>query len=413
MDKLKLLLLNSHIPKDHLVDDNCIELLLSADIPHLDYTELYHNYGFDGVHNYIREYVKKNGINAILYWSYPWEFYFDVHLFEELRKEIFLAMMTGDTACFYEVRDQYYAQAMDLVIHSTDFFAISKLREIGIDSITYLGYLDTNKYYKIKNLQKDTEVSFIGQTIDKVGRLDYINYLLENNINVEVFGAYSSRGRASHKEKIEIFNRTKINLNFSGLAETSNLTKNYSIHKRKRQINGRTFEITMCGGFVLCEYAYGIENVFEIGKEIDVFYDKEDLLKKIRYYLEHEEERAAIARRGYERAIKDYDAKLNVPQLIATIDERRKKKTYKPSEIYLDEEFIRNYTTYRVLLIIKFIKAGRWKFAFEELRLILKYRKLDWYQIRIFFIEEFLDPFPRLKSVLKAILERNKIRSKK
>jgi ribosomal protein L6P/L9E len=407
MDKLKLLLLTPPIPKDPLVDSDHTRLLLSSDIPHLDYVELYYSYGFNGAHNYIREYIDKNGINSIFYLSSPWEFYFDVPFFEKLRKENFLVMLTGDTSHYYEVRDQYYAQAMDLVI-TGDFIAFFKLREIGINSITWFDYFDLDRYQKNENLPKDIEVSFIGQTIDKVGRSNYINYLLENNINMEVFGANSSRGRVSHKNKIEIFNRTKINLNFSGLAESTRLTRNYSIYKRKKQITGRTFEITMCGGFVLCEYAYGIENLFEISKEIEIFHDKKELLDKIRYYLEHEEERENIARRGYERAIKDRDAKLLIPKLIATIDELRKKKIYKPSEIYLDEEFIRNYTTYRVLLIIRFIKAGKWKFAFEEFKIILKYRKLDLYQIRVFFIEEFLDPFPRIKLVLKAILERNK-----
>jgi len=61
-----------------------------------------------------------------------------------------------------------------------------------------------------------------------------------------------------------------------------------------------------------------------------------------------------------------------------------------------------------VLLIIRFIKAGKWKFAIEELKLILKYRKFDWYQIRVFFIEEILDSSPKIKSVLKFIIKGNK-----
>lgn len=404
MDKLKLLLLVPPIPKDSLCDDDRIKLLLSRDIPRLDHTELYHNYGFKGAHNYIREYINKNEINAILYFFNPCEFYFDVYFFEELRKEIFLAMATGDAITYYEVRDQYYAQSMDLVIHESNFITSSKLREIGIDSIAYWGYFDPNLYPKIENLPKDIDVSFVGQTTGKAGRLGYINHLLENNINIETFGADSPNGRLSHKDKIEMFNRTKINLNFSGLTKTTRLTRNHSINKRKKAITGRTFEVAMCGGFVLCEYAPGIENLFEIGKEIDVFYNKEELLEKIKYYLEHEKEREEIARRGYERTIKDYDVKLCIPKLIDDIDEKRKKKIYKPSEIYLDKEFIRNYTIYRVFLIIKFIKAGKWRFAFEELKIILKYRRIDWYQFCVYF----LDNFPRVKSIIKAILKRDK-----
>src|SRR3972149_6206338 len=117
--------------------------------------------------------------------------------------------------------------------------------------------------------------------------------------------------------------------------------------------------------------------------------------------MKHEEERESIAIRGYERAKRDCDIKLAVPKLLSTIDELRKKKIYKPSEIYLDEEFIRNYTTFRVFLIMRFIKAGKWKFAIEELKIVLKYRKLDWYQSCIFIIKGIFDNFPIIRSFLK------------
>lgn len=407
MDKLKLLFL-AHIPDDFTTSGfDFPKVLLSHGVSYLNHIELYYKYGFYGVCNYIKEYIKKNGINAIIYLNGVSEFCFDVHFFEELRKEVFVVMMIGDNEYSFEVRDQYYAQAIDLVTVAK-FIAVFKFQEFGINAIPYWGFFDTKRYHKIENLQKDIDVSFIGQVTNKPGRLEYINHLLENNINIKTFGLHSPGGIISFENMIEIYNRTKINLNFSGLMELPWLIRDYPIYKRKKQLKGRPLETAMCGGFVLTEYAQGMENLFEIGKEIDVFYDKEELLEKVKYYLEHEEERESIAKRGYERAIKDYDVKVAIPKLIATIDELRKKKVYKPSEIYFDKEFIKNYTTYRLLWIIRFIKRGKWKFIFEELKIIVKYRKLDWWHIRCFFIEEILDKFPRIKSLLKSILEKNK-----
>ncbi len=40
---------------------------------------------------------------------------------------------------------------------------------------------------------------------------------------------------------------------------------------------------------------------YEEGKEAEFFGDHEELVRKARYYLEHPEEREAIARRGLER----------------------------------------------------------------------------------------------------------------
>ena len=49
-----------------------------------------------------------------------------------------------------------------------------------------------------------------------------------------------------------------------------------------------------------------LDRYYEIGKEIVCFDDTKDLIDKIRYYLVHEEERAAIAQAGYERTLREH-----------------------------------------------------------------------------------------------------------
>jgi spore maturation protein CgeB len=61
----------------------------------------------------------------------------------------------------------------------------------------------------------------------------------------------------------------------------------------------RVFDIMAAGGFVISNYQLEIEELFEIGKEIVVYDTLKDLKEKIRYYLEHEEEREQIAYNGY------------------------------------------------------------------------------------------------------------------
>ena len=43
------------------------------------------------------------------------------------------------------------------------------------------------------------------------------------------------------------------------------------------------------------------------GEEVVLAYTRDDLLKKCVYYLEHEEERAEIARRGQAKVWRDFD----------------------------------------------------------------------------------------------------------
>jgi spore maturation protein CgeB len=53
---------------------------------------------------------------------------------------------------------------------------------------------------------------------------------------------------------------------------------------------------------LLTNYTPGLEKLFDIGKEIVVYDSLEDLNKKVRYYLENENERNQITEAGYLRA---------------------------------------------------------------------------------------------------------------
>ena len=76
-------------------------------------------------------------------------------------------------------------------------------------------------------------------------------------------------------------------------------------------LSDRVFETTGRGGFLLMPYIKGIEDLFEIGKEIITFKfgDFKDLKKKIDYYLEHDDERESIRIAGFERTKKDHTYK--------------------------------------------------------------------------------------------------------
>lgn len=68
-------------------------------------------------------------------------------------------------------------------------------------------------------------------------------------------------------------------------------------------ITARTFEIPAAGGFMLHERTDEAMRYFEEGKECAFFDDADDLVAKIRYYHEHEDERKTIASAGRQRAL--------------------------------------------------------------------------------------------------------------
>ena len=81
---------------------------------------------------------------------------------------------------------------------------------------------------------------------------------------------------------------------------------------RDHTINMRIFETLGTGCFLLTEHFEGLKRYFEPGKELETFASKEELVEKIRYYLDHPTEREEIARRGQLRCLSDYSMEKRV-----------------------------------------------------------------------------------------------------
>ena len=363
----------------------------------IDFGDSYLKYGNKGTQEFISNKIDENNIDILIYQAGPSEFYFNVEFFQSLREKVFTVMMIGDPAYYFYIKDIYYAQAMDIVV-VYDYSSRYKFEQYGVKAISFYSSYDKNKYFKIDDIERDIDLSFVGHMLIEKERTKNIGYIKRNGFDVEIFGIGSGNGRICLEEMVKIFNRTKINLNFSGVGQHNALRKEPNINLRTKQIKGRMTEISLCGGFVLSEYVPGIEEVYELGKEIVVFHDHNEMVEKIKYYLEHEDQRETIANNGYTRALRDYEISTAIPGLINKIEEYRKLKIHKPAQLYLDKDFIKYYTTFRVLMMVKFIKSRKWGPFFEELRIILKNKKLDMCRT----LKYLLEIFPSLKCYLKS-----------
>lgn len=68
----------------------------------------------------------------------------------------------------------------------------------------------------------------------------------------------------------------------------------------------RIFDILACGGFCMTNYQTEVAELFEDGVDLVMYSSLEDLREKVYYYLNHEEERAAIAANGRAKLIERY-----------------------------------------------------------------------------------------------------------
>jgi spore maturation protein CgeB len=110
-----------------------------------------------------------------------------------------------------------------------------------------------------------------------------------------------------------LFRDSKINLGFT------RMTQDDPDRPGVTQLKLRDFEVPACGGFYLVERTREYGEFFVEGREVETWRTVGELIEKVRYYLEHDSERAAIAAAGQRRALRDHLWAHRFSSLFATL----------------------------------------------------------------------------------------------
>ncbi len=87
----------------------------------------------------------------------------------------------------------------------------------------------------------------------------------------------------------------------------SKINLNISLHSITSGVPLRVFDIMGVGGFMLTNYQPEVEELFSIGKDIEVYSSIEELEDKVRYYVKNEDKRNRIALKGYHTVSEKYN----------------------------------------------------------------------------------------------------------
>ena len=141
---------------------------------------------------------------------------------------------------------------------------------------------------------RDIEVSFLGQVGGyRSARMPYIAYLMEHNVPV-YWSGFNRAEQPPLSKYVEVLTRSKIGLNFS-----------HSVNHH--QMKGRIFEVMLCGAMLMESENPQTPCYLRPMKDYVSFESPPDLVEKLRYFLDHDDERTAIAARGHERALQHCD----------------------------------------------------------------------------------------------------------
>ncbi len=218
--------------------------------------------------------------------------------------------------------------------------AVEWYKKAGHENVLLSQWACNTALYKPTEVKKDIDVSFIGQR--KSGRVTVIDALRAAGINVQCFGFGWPDGKASHEEMLNIFGRSKICLNLTdrkSLWDPSTIGRLFfkkSIHRVVPDFHfidnlraylhfpiphthARPFELAGCGAFVISGVSEDIGNYYTENKEMVFYKDAAELAEKIKYYLAHDAERAAIARAGLERTIREHTYEKRFSEIFSKI----------------------------------------------------------------------------------------------
>ncbi|WP_374338663.1 glycosyltransferase [Leeia sp.] len=242
----------------------------------------------------------------------------DVGLAEQLKARPDLLSMV-----WFSDDEWRLAHSMQWVAHYNVAFttspdAMPHYQQQGHQHVVLTPYAcNPRRYYPVQQ-DKCYDVTFVGQAYK--GRPELIKALLDAGIQVQVWGqgweAFPAlrgvaHGFLPHDDMLDVFARSRIVL---GMAWCSG-------DGVTPQIKGRTFEYPACRAFQITSPNPHLSRYFQ-PEEMVSYEDVDDLIRKIRYYLRHEEEREAIAARALRRVQAEHTWEKRFLQAFAELAQR-------------------------------------------------------------------------------------------
>jgi glycosyltransferase involved in cell wall biosynthesis len=157
-------------------------------------------------------------------------------------------------------------------------------------------WVPQDKYLFYKQSEQDIEVSFIGSA-RYYDRHLFVRHLMSQVPTVVIRGGQREE-KLTPEGYAELIRRSKISINFSLSPAQFFQTK------------GRVFEVLACGSMLLEFKNPATASLLIPDQDFVQFDSPQDLVNKIKYYTEHQDERAKIAEQGWKTYQEKYTSQI-------------------------------------------------------------------------------------------------------
>jgi spore maturation protein CgeB len=232
---------------------------------------------------------------------------------------VYKVLRTTDGPMTAYDRDFAYLHAYDHVLYhspaySRDMGMAEKLRYCGARRADFLplGLFDAafdpgTSEETILSGKRDIDVIFIGALhVGKMPFLAKIGKSLGRRCRIHGLSTFGKNayynlkygfpgwiGPVRFEEYVPLYRRARIGFNLHNRGE-------YTVG------NFRLFELPGNGVMQISDGGTHLGEYFDVGEEIVGYRDVDDLIDKVRYFLDHDAERERIARAGYRRVMRDH-----------------------------------------------------------------------------------------------------------
>ncbi|QBK04421.1 glycosyltransferase family 1 protein [Hylemonella gracilis] len=241
--------------------------------------------------------------------------FFPGEVLKDLKSDV--RLIVGQIAC--PLPPESFLKGYDLILTSFPHF-VSRLRALGVASAYFRIGFDTRVLDLLGKVQRDIGASFVGGISRHHGKAVPLLEYLATNTPIEFFGygaktlPRSSAIRKRHHGEVW-------GLDMYRALARSRIALNRHIDVAENNANNmRLYEATGVGSLLITDRKDNLGEIFEVGKEVVAYSSQEEAAELIRYYLDHPEEAAAIARAGQARTLREHTYRHRMEELVPVLE---------------------------------------------------------------------------------------------
>lgn len=163
------------------------------------------------------------------------------------------------------------------------------------------------------NISPDKMIDFESY-INLVTTMEYRKEYLKNLSPLRIYG--DEGWENYHIPNLELYPTVNYYKELPFVYNGSDININLTSFQMPYSCNQRVFDVPATGNFLITDYREALNDIFDVQKDISIFYNKEELQSLVKYYLNHKQEREKKSRSAMKKILSNHTYLHRLKELI-------------------------------------------------------------------------------------------------